>query len=111
MKIGLCAVRARELAISVLCRNRSILGGTGAECSHRRSARSTWEDASSTLRAHDMGRRVGQVQGVAVEGDGGLQVRMLHAVVPSQGWNGGHRAEWDESAVGPRCHGDRRHGL
>lgn len=58
MKVGLCAMGARKLSIGILDGNDRVLSGTSAGSRSGGSARSTRQDTTSALRAHNVSRLV-----------------------------------------------------
>ena len=85
MEIGLCAVRTRKFAVSILWGYHSILGRARTGGSHSGTTWRTGQYTSSTLRTHDMGRWLVSVHHtrlheVIVLAIWGLHA-LLHAVV------------------------------
>lgn len=81
VQICLGAVRARELAVSILDGNHGVLRGGGASLRRGRTPRSTREDAATALGANDMSRLVTVGQRLLHEAGGtvrGLDTRLRH---------------------------------
>lgn len=102
VEVSLCAVRARELSISILDGNNSVLGAGSSSLSSRAS-RSTRQNSSAALRSNNVGRLV-----TILEHGVGLHERTRSV---GRGYAGlGHDATGGHGAQNRRSAATRRRG-